>query len=105
MSRRRARRTIGRTRRSEMTRKVLWGVLAIGVALVIAPLAMGLPGKTAAGQRMLNGFEPIMQPNQVATTAYYYNDVFTPLGQITPMMSTQNLLKFNAYLNGFGGVQ
>ena len=88
-----------------MTRKVLWAVLVIGVALVIAPFALGLPGKAAAGERMLNGFEPIMQPNQVATTAYYYNDVFTPLGQVVPMMSAQNLLKFNAYLNGFGGVQ
>jgi hypothetical protein len=88
-----------------MTRKVLWAVLVIGIALVIAPVALGLPGKTAAGQRMLNGFEPIMQPNQVATTAFYYNDVFTPLGQVVPMLSVQNLFKFNAYLNAFGGVQ
>jgi hypothetical protein len=88
-----------------MTRKILWAVLAIGIALAIAPFAMGLPGKAAAGQRMLNGFEPIMQPNQVATTAYYYNDVFTPLGQVVPMLSAQNMLKFNAYLNAFGGVQ
>jgi hypothetical protein len=88
-----------------MTRKVLWAVLVIGAALVIAPFALGLPGKTAAGQRMLNGFEPIMQQKQVETTANYYNDVFVPLGRITPMMSAKNLQKFNGYLNGFGGVQ
>jgi hypothetical protein len=88
-----------------MTRKVLWAVLVIGVVLVVAPVAMGLPSKTAAGQRMLNGFQPIMQPNQVATTAHYYNDVFTPLGRVTPMLSAKNLVKFNAYLNAFGGVQ
>jgi hypothetical protein len=88
-----------------MTRKILWAVLAIGIALVIAPFAMGLPGKAAAGQRMLNGFQPIMQPKQVDTTAYYYNDVFTPLGRIVPMLSPQNMLKFNAYLRAFGGVQ
>src|SRR6266702_3903766 len=74
-----------------MNRKLLWAVLAIGLALVIAPLAMSLPGKAAAGQRMLNGFQPIMQPDQVKTTAYYYNQVFVPLGTVTPMMSAQNL--------------
>ena len=52
-----------------MNRKLLWAVLAIGLALAIAPFALGLPGKSAAGQRMLSGFEPIMQPAQVETTA------------------------------------
>jgi hypothetical protein len=88
-----------------MNRKLLWAVLAIGLALVIAPLALSLPGKAAAGQRMLNGFQPIMQPDQVKTTAYYYNQVFVPLGTVTPMMSAQNLATFQAYLKGFGGVQ
>jgi hypothetical protein len=87
-----------------MTRKMLWAVLAIGTALVIAPLAMGLPGKAAAGQRMLNGFQPIMQPDQVKTTAYYYNDVFVPLGLVTPMMSAQNVQKFQTYLKGFAAI-
>ena len=63
---------------------------------MIAPLALGLPGKAAAGQRMMSGFQPIMQPDQVATTARYYNDVFVPLGTVTPMMSAQNLAKFQA---------
>jgi hypothetical protein len=88
-----------------MNRKLLWAVLVVGLALVIAPLALGLPGKAAAGQRMMTGFQPIMQPDQVATTARYYNDVFVPLGTVTPMMSAQNLAKFQAYLNGFGGMQ
>jgi hypothetical protein len=88
-----------------MNRKVLWAVLAIGLALVIAPFALSLPTKAAAGQRMLNGFQPIMQPAQVKTTADYYNQVFVPLGKVTPMMSTQNLAKFQAYLKGFGGMQ
>ena len=88
-----------------MNRKLLWAVLAIGLVLVIAPFALGLPSKTAAGQRMLNGFQPIMQPDQVATTARYYNDVFVPLGQVTPMMSAENVSKFQAYLKGFEGMQ
>src|SRR6266487_923152 len=88
-----------------MNRKLFWGVLVVGLALVIAPFALGLPGKAAAGQRMLNGFQPIMQPDQVKITANYYDHVFVPLGTVTPMMSAQNLARFQAYMNGFGGMQ
>jgi hypothetical protein len=88
-----------------MNRKLLWAVFGIGVALVIAPFAMSLPTRSAAGQRMMNGFEPIMQPDQVQKTADYYNNVFVPLGQVTPMMSAENLAKFQAYMKGFGGMQ
>jgi hypothetical protein len=88
-----------------MNRKLLWAVLVIGLALVIAPFALGLPGKAAAGQRMLNGFQPIMQPNQVKTTAYYYNQVFVPLGKVTPMLNAPTLAKFHGYMQGFGGTR
>jgi hypothetical protein len=88
-----------------MNRKLLWAVLGIGLGLVVAPLAMSLPSKANAGERMLNGFQPIMQPDQVQTTADYYNKVFVPLGRVTPMMSAQNLAKFQAYLKGFAGMQ
>ena len=84
-----------------MNRKALWwAVLVIGVALIVAPLAMGMPGKAAAGQRMLNGFHPLMQPASVQKTADYYNNVFVPLGQITPLFSNANADKFQGYLQG-----
>jgi hypothetical protein len=88
-----------------MTRRVLWPILLVGIALVIAPFALSLPTKASAGERMLNRFQPIMQPNQVKTTAYYYNDVFVPLGKVTPMLNKQTLAKFNSYLKGFGAMQ
>jgi hypothetical protein len=88
-----------------MNRKLLWAVLAIGLTLVIAPLAMSLPTRASAGQRMMDGFQPIMQPDQVRTTAYYYNDVFVPLGKVTPMMSAANVQKFQGYLGGFKSMQ
>jgi hypothetical protein len=88
-----------------MTRKLFWAVFVVGLALVIAPLALGLPGKSAAGQRMLNDFQPIMQPDQVRITADYYDHVFVPLGQVTPMMSARNLARFQAYMKGFGAMQ
>ena len=65
-----------------MERKVLWPVLVIGLALVVVTFAIGLPGKTAAGQRMLNDFHPLMQAASVQKTADYYNNVFTPLGAL-----------------------
>lgn len=65
-----------------MERKVLWPVLVIGLALVVVPFAINLPGKTAAGQRMLNDFHPLMQSASVEKTANYYNTVFTPLGAV-----------------------
>jgi hypothetical protein len=88
-----------------MNRKILWAVFGIGLALVIAPFALSLPAKAAAGQRMLNDFQPIMQQGQVQKTADYYNNVFVPLGRVTPMMSAKNLAKFQAYLAGFGAMQ
>ena len=88
-----------------MNRKLLWAVFAIGLVLVVAPFALLLPTKASAGEDMLNQFQPIMQPDQVATTARYYNDVFVPLGQVTPMMSAKNLAKFQAYMKGFQGMQ
>ena len=88
-----------------MNRKLLWAVFAIGLALVITPFALLLPSKAGAGEDMMDGFRPIMEPNQVATTAGYYNDVFVPLGQITPMMSAENLAKFQVYMTGFEGMQ
>ena len=88
-----------------MNRKLLWGVLVIGLALAIAPFALSLPGKSAAGQRMLNTFQPIMQPHQVQITADYFDHVFVPLGRVTPVMSAHSLAKFQAYVKGFSGMQ
>lgn len=84
-----------------MDRKALWwAVMVIGVAMIVAPFALGMPGKTAAGQRMLNDFRPLMSASNVQTTADYYNNVFTPLGGITPFFTQQNAQKFQGYLQG-----
>lgn len=84
-----------------MNRKALWwGVLVIGVVMIVAPLAMGLPGKAAAGERMLGDFTPIMAPDAVQKTADYYYKVFVPLGQITPVFTEANATKFENYLTG-----
>ena len=88
-----------------MTRKVLWPVLVIGALLIVLPFAFHMPSRTAAGARMMSDFQPIMQADQVAKTAYYYDKVFVPLGKVAPTINPQTVAKFNAYVKGFGGVQ
>jgi hypothetical protein len=66
-----------------MTRKLLWPVLAIGALLVILPFAFQMPSRTAAGDRMMSDFQPLMQASHVQTTADYYNNVFVPLGKLS----------------------
>jgi len=87
-----------------MERKVLWPVLVIGLALVIAPFALGMPGKTAAGARMMSDFQPLMQAANVQKTADYYNNVFVPLGKVAPAFNDQTVAKFQGYAKGFSGM-
>lgn len=84
-----------------MTRKLLWPVLVIGALLIILPFAFQMPSRTAAGERMMSDFQPIMQPAAVAKTAYYYNQVFVPLGRVAPAINAATVNKFENYLLGF----
>ena len=90
--------------RIEMIRKMMWAVLVVGVALIVAPFAMGLPDKADGGQQMIDAFAPLMDEDNVQTTADYYNDVFVPLGAVVPAMTQENIDRFNAYLAGFDAV-
>jgi hypothetical protein len=71
-----------------MTRKLLWPVLAIGVLLVALPFVFQLPSRTAAGERMLSDFQPLMQASHVQQTAAYYNNVFVPLGTVATQFTS-----------------
>jgi hypothetical protein len=86
-------------------RKVLWAVLAIGVMLIAAPFVIGLPGKAAGGQRMIDNFAPVMDQANVDKTASYYYDVFVPLGQVAPAFNDETVARFEAYLSGLEGMQ
>jgi hypothetical protein len=87
-----------------MCRKAMWAVFVIGAILVVAPFAIGLPGKSADGEKMIDAFAPIMEESNVQKTADYYYDVFVPLGGVVPAMTQENIDKFNAYLAGFDGL-
>ena len=84
-----------------MARKMMWAVLLVGVMLIAAPFAMGLPDKAEGGQQMIDAFGPIMDPDNVDTTVTYYYDVFVPLGEVVPAMTQENIDRFNGYLAGF----
>jgi hypothetical protein len=83
-----------------MARRSLYAVLVIGLMLIIAPFALGLPAKASAGQEMMDDFRPLMQSANVDKTASYYNDVFVPLGDVVPALSAENMAKFNGYVQG-----
>lgn len=87
-----------------MCRKMMWGVLLVGLALIIAPFAMGLPDKAAGGEKMIDAFVPIMDEQNVQTTSDYYYNVFVPLGDVVPAMTQENIDTFNGYLAGIGGM-
>jgi len=87
-----------------MNRKLLWAFFAIGIVLVAMPLVISLPGKASSGERMMQNFEPIMQPANVATTVDYYDNVFVPLGQVAPALNEQTVAKFQGYLKGMSGM-
>jgi hypothetical protein len=65
-----------------MARKMLWPVMVIGIVLIVMPFAFSMPSRTAAGDRMMSDFHPLMQAAAVQKTADYYNKVFTPLGTV-----------------------
>ncbi len=87
-----------------MIRKMMWAVLVVGVALIAAPFLIGLPDKADGGQKMIDAFAPIMDEQNVQTTADYYYDVFVPLGDVAPAMSQENIDRFNGYLAGFSAL-
>ncbi|HET9720883.1 MAG TPA: hypothetical protein VFP55_12460 [Solirubrobacteraceae bacterium] len=64
------------------TKRFLWPIVAIGVALIVTPFAISLPSKASHGQTMIDQFGPIMRPASVKVTADYYNRTFVPLGAV-----------------------
>lgn len=88
-----------------MRRLILIVLLLIGVGLIVAPLSMSMFSRSSDGQKMVNDFQPIMQPANVETTAMYYDDVFTPLRNVVPLLTQQNMDRFNGYLQGIKGME
>ena len=87
-----------------MNRKLLWAFFAIGIVLFAMPLVISMPGKASAGEKMMQNFEPIMQPTNVATTVDYYDNVFVPLGDVAPALNKETVTKFQGYLRGMSGM-
>lgn len=88
-----------------MKRWVLWPILALGIALIVAPLAISMPGKAGDGQAMLDDFRPIMEPASVKTTADYYDTVFTKLRPIALALNAETVAKFEGYGQGISAVE
>jgi hypothetical protein len=88
-----------------MRRVVLSVLLVLGVAMIVAPLAMGMFGKTSDAQQMMNSFRPIMQQQSVDKTVYYMNNVFAPLRPLSQLMTKQKVATLSAYMQGIQSLQ
>lgn len=87
-----------------MKRWVLWPIFVLGIVLIVAPLVISMPSKASDGQAMLDDFRPIMQPESVATTADYYDNVFTKLRPIALALNADTVAKFEGYGKGINAV-
>jgi hypothetical protein len=65
---------------AKQTKMFFWPVLVIGVLLIVLPLAVSMPSRASAGQKLLAAFHPIMQPAAVQKTVNYDVQTFAPLG-------------------------
>jgi hypothetical protein len=71
-----------------MARKMLWPIMAIGVVLIVLPFVFQMPARTAAGDRMMKDFQPLMGSTHIQKTADYYNNVFVPLGALATQFTS-----------------
>ena len=85
--------------------RLFWPILMIGIALIVLPLALSLPSKSSAGQRMIDDFHPIMQADSVETTVDYYDNVFAKLRPVATAISADAVATFKGYGQGIGAVQ
>jgi hypothetical protein len=86
-----------------MRRTTLTLLLLVGIGLIVAPLSMSMFSRSSDGAKMVSSFKPTMQPASVKTTAMYYNDVFTPLRRVVPLMTRQNMDKVRRVPAGHQG--
>lgn len=69
--------TLARRRRA-----ALWGAAAIGIGLLLAPLAFGMFGAAPKGGRMMNAFETIETRKKVETIQGYFGTIAVGQGTL-----------------------
>jgi len=68
------------------------------------PVATGMFGKASAGEQMMRDFKPIMATDSVKVTTTYYQ-LFKGVGtDFGPMMTGQNVGRFQGYMDGLNGM-
>jgi len=73
-------------------------LLVIGLALVIIPFAIDVPGKASAGADMMADFEPIMAPEQVQVTKDYLEQFHIMRDDFVPAITPEAVARFQGYL-------
>lgn len=84
-------------------------LLVIGLALVIIPFVIGVPGKASAGASMMDDFDPIMQPQSVQVTKDYLEKFHIMRDDFVPAITPESVERFQGYLQTmdamYGGFQ
>ena len=73
-------------------------LLVIGLALIVVPFAIDVPGKASAGSSVMSDFEPIMQPDQVQTTDAYLAKFHIMKDDFVPAVTPDSVARFQGYL-------
>jgi hypothetical protein len=73
-------------------------LLVIGLALVITPLAIDVPGRASAGSDMMDDFAPIMAREEVEVTKDYLEKFHVMRDDFVPAMTPEAVARFQGYL-------
>ncbi len=79
-------------------------LLVIGLALIVVPFALNVPGKASAGSAVMSDFEPIMAPGQVKITKDYLAEFHTMRDDFVPAITPASVALFQSYLQTMQGM-
>jgi hypothetical protein len=88
-----------------MRRIATFVLLVIGAALIVAPIAWSMFGRTSDGARLVDDLRPIMQPAEVVQTAQNFQLFETLAADLGPVVTPENAKKFRAYEQALGAMQ
>lgn len=88
-----------------MRKAALLALLAIGSALIAAPIAWSMFGRTSDGTKLVNDLRPIMQPANVAQTTQNFQLFAQLAADLGPVVTPQNARTFRGYAQVLAAMQ
>ena len=88
-----------------MRRIATFVLLVIGIALIVAPLAWSMFGRTSDGARLVDDLRPIMQPSQVEQTTRNFQLFEGLAADLGPVVTPENAKTFRGYEQALAAMQ